>query len=100
MEMFEKLRNLNIDRLSVDEAVFLLTSAKTFAAGYAEIGIPVPEWLGDNIRSLEKDVKSRQRDEMERRLREAKTRRNSLRTAEEKRKDIDEEIARLEAALK
>ena len=99
MEALVWLRNLNLNRMSVDEAIYLLGDAKAFRDNYAGFAIEVPEWLNDAISSLEKDVRARRRDELERRLKEAVARRASLRTAEEKRTATDEEIKRLEEAL-
>ena len=99
MEILDKLRKFNLDSLSLDEAMFLLVNARQLAAGYGSFQASVPEWLNDNIVALEREVRSRYRDELERRLKEVKARRANFRSAEEKRQDADAEIAALEKAL-
>lgn len=97
--MLGTLKNLQIDRIDIDEAIALFGFGKTLSTLYGEFSLPVPEWLDDRLGALKKEIVERRRDYLENRLKEAKARRSALRTAEEKRADVDNEIAELTKAL-
>lgn len=97
--MMDQLRNLNMDRIDMDDAVALLAFGRTVVKTYEENSLETPEWLKESIAQLEREVKARRRDNLERALKNARARRDSLKTAEEKRATLDEEIARITKAL-
>lgn len=91
----ETLKHLDVERLDFDELIALSAFAKLLRAEY-ESASEVPEWLDDAGRSLKRDLQARQADATEKRLRELKARRETLKTPDQKRADIDKEIADLE----
>lgn len=98
MTLFQELKNTKPDTVEqVEEVITLLALAKTIRNEFSTHTqvIETPEWLDDKIRSLERELTLRTADVLEKRLREAKARRDSLKTAEEKRKELDAEIAAL-----
>lgn len=97
--MLDQLRQINTDRLDIDEAVALLSFGRGVRATYVEHDMTPPDWLTENVSVLEREVKARRRDNLERALKAAQARKDSLRTAEEKRATVDAEIERLTAAL-
>lgn len=97
--MLEKLRAFNPDRTDVDELVELVVSGKALATAYREYLLPTPEWLGETILSVEKEIKDRRKDSLAKALKSAESRLETLKSAEEKRGDIKVEIERLRAAL-
>lgn len=97
--MYSQLRQLNLQRAETDELVAILAFGRQMASTFGSFSIPAPEWLTDNITALEREVRSRHQDMLENRLREIRSRREALRTAEEKRAAIDREEAELLAAL-
>lgn len=94
--MLERLKNLNIDGMDIDEAVALSAFARGMKAEYDTLALETPEWLDTRIREVRREIKSRTQDLLERRLREAKARREALKPATERRQEVDDEIARLE----
>jgi len=97
--MIEKLKSFSPTKYSLEELVDLSASAKMLAAEYIAVGIDVPDWLIEATKRLASAIKGRVRDELERKLASAQARRASLKTADERRKETDEEIAALTAKL-
>jgi hypothetical protein len=98
--VLEKLRNLNIERMiDLDEAVALFAFGNMVLTSYKDQTLEPPAWLTDNLSVLGKDIKERRRDNLEAALKEALAKKSALRTAEEKRADLDGEIERLQKAL-
>jgi len=94
--MVQKLKSLDLERMDLDDAVELLSVANLMHATYNTEQVDVPEWLDTSIRELKREIRTRQQDSRERRLKELKSRREALATTEEKRLKIDNEIAELE----
>lgn len=94
--MLEALRNLMLDRLDVDEAISLSAFARSLKAEYEHCGAEAPQWLDDKTRELRSEIRDRLRDSVQKRLREAKSRLESLATPEEKRDRLRKEIEDLE----
>jgi hypothetical protein len=97
--MIEKLKNLSVAKYPVEELLEFRVWARMIYEEYSTQKLDHPEWLNSAIVALDQEIKSRVRDERARRLSEAKARRSSLRTTEEKRADLDKEITELEEAL-
>lgn len=94
--MLQKLKNLDMERMDLDEAIELLSVANAMRVTYDAEQVEVPEWVDTSIRELKREIRSRQQDSRERRLKELKARREALATVDEKRAKIDREIADLE----
>ena len=97
--MLERLRNLNIDRIDIDDAVELSTFGKLAAATYESYSVPTPGWLKDSLTALDGEIRSRRRDMLLARQKEVANRLGSLKTREEKRAELEAEQARLNDAL-
>ncbi len=94
--MLENLKNLTLDRMDLDEAVALSAFARTLKGEYEHCGAEAPQWLDDKTRELRQEIRERLRDSVQKRLREAKSRLESLATPEEKRSKLKAEIETLE----
>ncbi len=94
--MLEKLKNLTLDRMDLDEAIYLSSVARTMKTEFEHVGAEAPQWLDDRIRELRSEIRDRLRDKIQSRLREARSRLESLATPEERRTKLREEIADLE----
>lgn len=94
--MLEALKNLNLERMDLDDAVSLSAFARTLKAEYEHCGAEAPQWLDDKTRELRSEIRDRLRDSVQKRLREAKSRLESLATPEEKRDRLRKEIEDLE----
>jgi hypothetical protein len=94
-----ELKRVDLDAIDLDEAVTALAFAETVANKYKDLELPAPDWLTDKVAGLRREVDNRHRDLLEMRLRQARTRRDQLRTREERVQGIDAEIADLQKRL-
>lgn len=97
LSMLAQLKVLNTDRLSEEEILTLSVFGEGLLAGYSANDLQAPEWLVANTAQLRKEIASRRDENLDKALQVARARRSELRTAEEKRKDLEAEIAELEA---
>lgn len=97
--MYAQLRQLNLDRLDIDEAVALSAFGGALQARYEELGVAVPDWLDANMKTLDREIADRVRDGLSKDLREKRARLESLKPADQKRRELATEIKRLEKAL-
>jgi hypothetical protein len=97
--MYNNLRNLSLDNMDMDDAVQALAVSKLIAAEYGAQSVPVPEWLSENIGALTAEIKSMRRDYLASRLKSARARIESLKSRDERRVDLTNEIAQLEQQL-
>lgn len=97
--MLAELKNLDVDRISLEEAVALSAFGKLLRSEFEVNQSEIPEWLSSRIKELSREIHARQADALEKRLRELKLRRESLKPAEKRRQETDDEIAALEAKL-
>ena len=95
-----QLKNLDTDRYNTDELVALSAEGKALQAEYNTLGVDEPEWLGAAVRSLAREVRTKQADAIEKRLRQAKARVQALKPASERRAEYEEEIKRLQELQK
>jgi hypothetical protein len=84
---------------SVEELLLAQNQLKIIDQGYQELKLNTPEWVLDKLSETGREIDMRVRGELARRLKNAKARRSALRTADEKRKDLDAEILELENKL-
>jgi hypothetical protein len=84
---------------TVEELILGQNQLRVIDQGYQDLKLSTPEWVIDKLTQTTKEIDNRVQGELQRRLRAAKARRSALRTADEKRKDADAEIAELEARL-
>jgi hypothetical protein len=85
---------------TVEELFLFQDQLHVIQAGWQGIGLDAPEWIQDKLVQVETEIKLRVKAELQRKLRNAKNRREALRTADEKRNILDAEIAALENRLK
>jgi len=84
---------------SIEELILIQSQLRTIDNGFQELKTDTPEWVTDKISEVDHEINTRMRGELMRRLRQAKARRSALRTADEKRGDLDREITELEAKI-
>ena len=97
--MLEKLKRLDLNKVDLEEAIALVTFGETMVDGFTTRGLEVPGWLTDNVRELNREIRNRQRDNLEMALRETDAQLESLKTASEKRADLQARRERLKQAL-
>lgn len=91
--MLTQLKNLNVDRMGLDEALALYAFGKTLQLEYDAFQIDTPAWLTENMATLKRDVQGRVRDELLRKIQMDEAALETLKTQAEKRKET---AARLE----
>lgn len=99
MNVIERIKTVNADRIDLDSAVELLALGERVIETYKANQLEAPAELRDGLESLKKLVATKRTENLQAALRAAKSRRASLATAEEKRKTEDAEIERLEKLL-
>lgn len=103
-QLMQELRNVaatsaQVDRSDVDDLVFMHALSNVLITSYETFNIEQPEFLKEARDTLTSEIKNRRRDYLQSQLRQAKMRRESLKTSEQKRRDTEDEIGRLEKTL-
>lgn len=97
--MLNQLRNLNLDRGDMAELLALAAFGFDLREQYVNHDLEVPEWLTENLLALDREVDSRRKDELKRQLKQTQFELERIKPAEEKRKELAEKAARLQAAI-
>lgn len=95
-----QLKNLETKRFDLDELIALSAEGKALLAEFKALGVDEPEWLVVAVKSITLDVRARQADAIEKKLRQAKARIQALKPASERRAELEELVKQLEAAQK
>lgn len=95
--MLAELKNFTASRMDLEELVDLSAKARTLEAEFGTLGVELPEWVGVQIKSLRREIKSRNAESLAAKLTSLKARRAAIATPDEKRTKLDAEIAELEA---
>lgn len=87
--------------VELDDLVLFVIQLKQVKDAYTHnfLSCPIPEWLEPKWREVEAELGTRLRAERERHLRNLKARRETLLPREEKRTQVEQEIALLEKEL-
>jgi len=96
--MLDRLKNLDVQRPDVEELVFLSMLATAYHAEFDRLSVEVPEWLDSRSRELKREIRTRQQDNVDKRVREIKSRLDALKTPSEKREELQAELAKLQSA--
>ena len=95
--MIETLRTLVIDRIDLDEAVWLSLCAETLWIHYEAHELEPPDWLQDRIDDLKSEIKARRDDNLRKAIKDAEAELTKLASREEKRTDLVQKLAELKA---
>jgi len=93
------IKESNAESLNVEELILAKSQLKTIDDAFQEMKLDTPEWVVDKLSEVGLEINVRVRSELQRRLKTAKARRSALRTADERRKELDAEIAELESKV-
>ena len=96
--MLDQLKSAGADGMGVEQLVSLITYARGLDTTAAEFGVDM-EWLAPKLKSLERELKTRMQDEYARRLNQAKSALAAMKTPDEKRAELADRIAKLEAKM-
>jgi hypothetical protein len=95
----EQLKNLDLQRPSLEELVYVSTLATVMHAEYEKLSVDVPEWLDTRSRELKREIRARQQDSVDKRVSEIKSRLDALKTPTEKRSELQAELDKLMATV-
>ena len=91
------LKNFNADRADMEDLVGLLADAKALRDEYEALQIEEPEYIDTTIKSIRREITSRNADKIAARKRELTARIDSLKTPAQKKNELEKELAALEA---
>lgn len=97
--MLQAFKNLQLDRLDVDDAIALFAFGQGLADTYAAHDVDKPEWLGTNLEALSAEIKQRVRDTRKAKLKAAEARMETFKTPSERKAATAAEIKKLKAQL-
>jgi len=99
MTSLSELKNYNVDAVTLEDLIHLDATAQATMASFTRNQVDVPEWLTNTAKRLMVDIRQRNRDVIEKKLSEARSRQAQLKTTEEKRKEATEEVEKLTKLL-
>lgn len=92
----QAFKAFNMERAEVDEMVAGLAFGKSLRAEYDALQIEEPEYIDRQIKSLRREIAARNADKVEARKRELVARIDALKSPTEKKKELQDELKRLE----
>lgn len=95
--MLNEFKNFTVDRLQIDDLVTLAAFGRILRAEYEAQKVEEPEFIDINLKTLRREIQSRQADQTEKRRRHIKASLESLKTPAEKRAALEAELQALEA---
>jgi len=97
--MLIELKSATLNRMDIDDLLELSAYARALENEAKELGVELPEWIAENAQSIRREIKAKNRDRLAARIKAVKARRETLKTPDEKRTALDNELAVLEAEL-
>lgn len=97
--MLDKLLNFDRDRTELDEMLALYGFGKTLLATYAEFELEAPERITNNLETIAEEIRAQAKDNLMKAERELVREIEGLKSAEEKRTEKSERLARIRAKL-
>lgn len=94
--MLENLKNFSANRMNIDELVALRAFGRTFVAECGVQEVEAPEWVVEQLKALDREIRLKNSDRIAAKLRDAKIRLESMKTPTEKKAALKREVARLE----
>lgn len=94
--MLEQFKAFNVETAdNLDELVTMSAFGKSLKAEFESQNIAVPEYVGDSLSAIKREIDRRVADRRAARVRELKAQEAGLQTAAEKREAIRKELAAL-----
>lgn len=82
-------------RLETEEIVALSSFGRAYEAEFKENNMEAPKWVVNSNTAIAKELKARNQEAIASKLQAAKARLETLKSPDEKRKAVEDEIARL-----
>jgi hypothetical protein len=93
------LKGILVPDVHIDDLLLAQADLRSLDAGYQQNGVETPEWIIDKLDAVAVEINSRNRAEIQRRLKAAKSRRAAIATVSEQRKKLEDQIKDLESRL-
>lgn len=97
--MLDALKNFDAKRADLAELVELSAYGRALLAEFEALSVEAPDWATENLAAVRREVKSRNADRLNAKLKAAQARLETLKSPDEKRKSVEDEIAKLTAQL-
>jgi hypothetical protein len=97
--VLEILKNYDSNRASIEEMVSLRAFARGLVTEFEEQDVELPGWIGDQVKSLDRQILAKNHDRLEARRKELIARKDSLKTTVERKAEINAELAKLNKKL-
>ena len=98
--MLEQFRSFSVEQAdNIDELVAMSAFGRSLKAEFETLQVPVPEFVGDGLSAIKTEIERRLADRKAARIKELKAQRAGLQTAQEKREQIEKELAALGATV-
>src|SRR6266403_468151 len=98
--MHNALKSYTPQRLDTEELIELAGFGRLLEAEFNQLSVDAPEWIGNQLKAVRREIKTRNADAIANKLRAARARLATLATPDEKRAAVTEEIAKLEELAK
>ena len=97
LNFLQELKNLNTDRNDLETLVFYSALVSSYRAEFEKVNVEAPEWVDEAHRTLRREINARNADAVANRKKSLRVALDGLKTKEEKRAELEKELARLEA---
>jgi len=97
--MLSDFRNFNKDRLDMDEMVGLAAYGRLLRTEYEAQKVEEPEFVDVQLKTLRREIQAKMDDKREVRRRQIKAQLQSLKTATERRAELEKELGDLEPVV-
>ena len=96
--MLDSFKSFSDDQLEIDELVALSLFGRQLRAEYEALRVPEPDYVGLQLNAIRREIESKMADKREARKREIKSQLSGLKTAAERRQELEKELEQLEPA--
>ncbi len=96
--MLDQFKNYSNDSLDLDELVALSAFGRQLRAEYEAQRVPEPDYVGLQLNAVRREIEAKMADKREARKREIKSQLSGLKTAAERRQELEKELEQLEPA--
>jgi hypothetical protein len=99
MKILINLKAIEIETTDIENLMIIKRQLMVIDEEYVSMSLTTPDWVLDKLGEVGREIKVRVEAELTRKLRNAESRRDALKSMSEKREDIDKSIASLKAQL-
>ena len=97
--MLSQFKNFQLDRMDVDEMVYLYGVGMHLRHSYEQLSLDEPDYIDLNLKSLKREIKVKTAEKLEAKRLEIRSRLESLKTPQEKKRELQAQLKEVEASL-